>query len=112
MFEVNELSNNSIGTHDSNTLDVVAKPPQNSLAPHVEDDCILQTIESRERDPTQTLDTHEAEHQSRKAVSSSKAADGLQNFHYSGSFGIPDSSIASPYKDGNIERETIAIEAN
>ena len=27
MFEVNELSNNSIGTHDSNTIDMVAKPP-------------------------------------------------------------------------------------
>ena len=26
MFEVNEMSN-SIGTHDSNTIDIVAKPP-------------------------------------------------------------------------------------
>lgn len=31
MFEVNELSNNSIGTHESNAIDIVAKPPQNTL---------------------------------------------------------------------------------
>lgn len=45
--------------------------------------------------------------------SHSKTAKDLQNFHYSGSFGIPDSSIASPYCDlsAQLENEVIAIEA-
>lgn len=31
MFEVHEHSNNSIETHESNPIEMVAKPPQNSL---------------------------------------------------------------------------------
>ena len=32
MFEVHELSNHSIGTHESNAIEVVAKPPQNTIS--------------------------------------------------------------------------------
>lgn len=50
VFEVTELSNNSIVTYGSNAMEILAKPPQNSLMEvhHLHMSPDLDTIQSKE----------------------------------------------------------------
>ena len=99
MFEVNEQLNNSIGTQESNTNEMMVAPPQNSLKDvhhlHPSQDTLLDTIQSKEVSGSigkqrQTTMSHNSGEQTRS---------NLQNFHYSGSFGIPEPSTESPNQE-------------